>query len=114
MLSIPRWLAITIIIVGGSILLIKAISKFRIKRKECMNKKIIEAAEEGDLVAQVILADMYYHGDKIEKNYEKALELYKLASEQGDEYAQMSVAYMYCNGEVLKWIVKKLFCGIKL
>ncbi|HAG44951.1 MAG TPA: hypothetical protein DCL31_18540, partial [Clostridium sp.] len=64
MLSIPRWLAITIIIVGGSILLIKAISKFRIKRKEYMNKKIIEAAEEGDLVAQVILADMYYHGDK--------------------------------------------------
>ena len=71
MLSIPRWLAITIVVIGSSILLIKAISKFIIKRKGCMNKKITEAAEEGDLVAQVILADMYYHGEKIEKDYEK-------------------------------------------
>ena len=59
-----------------------------------MNKKLLKAAEEGDLVAQVILADMYYHGEKIEKDYEKALNLYKLASEQGDEYAQISSLYV--------------------
>ena len=33
MLSIPRWLAITIVVIGSSILLIKAISKFIIKEK---------------------------------------------------------------------------------
>ena len=44
------------------------------------------------------LAYMYYHGLGVEKNYQKAIELYTWAIEKGCEYSMNNLALMYENG----------------
>lgn len=41
---------------------------------------------------------MYNNGESVKRNYEKAVELYTLASEQGYVIAQNSLGFMYANG----------------
>ena len=40
-------------------------------------------AEQGDATAKIQLGNMYEHGQGVEQDYKKAVELYTQASEQG-------------------------------
>ena len=63
------------------------------------NIKILEPyIEKGNSVAMYLLAQMYETGDVIEKNEQKAFELY-LKSAQKNPDAQFAVANMYLKGK---------------
>ncbi len=73
-----------------------------------------KAAKQGFSDAQYNLANMYYNGKGVEKNYQTAVKWYKKAAEQGDADAQTNLGYMYQNGEgveksyatAVKWYTK--------
>ena len=54
---------------------------------------------------------MYEEGDGVEKDFEKAVKLYRLAADQGHTMAQGNLGWMYTNGngveedldEAAKW-----------
>ena len=61
-------------------------------------EKIQALADGGNLHAQKLLGDYYFDGlGNIERDYEKALEIYTKAGEAGDAAAQARVGYMYQN-----------------
>lgn len=70
-----------------------------------MNKNLIEQcnklAQKEDADAQFKLALMYYKGEGVSENKEKAVEWLKKSAEQGHGRAQNKLAYMYYNGEVV-------------
>jgi len=47
--------------------------------------ELTDMAEHGYLDAQIILADWYYNGSQVEKNYAVAATYYELAAGQGHE-----------------------------
>jgi TPR repeat protein len=55
-------------------------------------------AQEGDAEAQYKLGKMYYDGEGVTKNYQKAVEWLRKAAGQGLDKAQNSLGYMYANG----------------
>ncbi len=57
-----------------------------------------ELANKGDVNAINSLAEMYYDGNGVDKNYEKAIEWYSKAAEQGFAPAQHSMGWMYEKG----------------
>ena len=57
-------------------------------------------ADSGDAQAQYELAIVYALGRGVDKDMQKALELYKKASEQGHRDAALTVSEMYLNGDV--------------
>lgn len=57
---------------------------------------------EQEIYAQNELGDMYYKGDGVEKNYQKAFDLYTKAAKQGNPRAQFNLALMYLRGEGTK------------
>ena len=59
-------------------------------------------AEQGDKDAQFNLAFMYYNGDGVEENTEKALYWLTQAAEQGGSIAQYGLSRMYDEGEGVK------------
>lgn len=59
----------------------------------------LQAAEQGDSAAQVRLANCYYNGEGVNKNYPEAVKWYKKAAEQGDVYAQYKFGRCYDFGE---------------
>lgn len=61
--------------------------------------EIKRKAELGDVDAQLELADCLFDGDGIEKNEDKAIELYKAAAEKGNSVAQFELAGIYEEGE---------------
>ena len=56
-------------------------------------------AEQGNALAQYLLANMYYRGDGMPRDYVAAASWYRKAAEQGGEDAQNSLGNMYLNGE---------------
>lgn len=64
--------------------------------------EMTEMAEHGYLDAQIILADWYYNGNEVEKNYAAAADYYQLAAEQGHERAQCILGGMYFLGKGVK------------
>lgn len=54
-----------------------------------------KTAKAGDADAQFSLADMYYYGDGIRKNYAKAFSWYQKAAEAGNVDAQYNLGFMY-------------------
>ena len=58
-----------------------------------------QLAKGGDLDSMYNLGHLYY----VDKDYQKALEWFKLAAEQGDTKAQDGLGHLYYNG----WGVKK-------
>ena len=57
------------------------------------------AANQGHAYAKYNLGTMYYGGEGVRQDYQKALELYQLAANQGDVDAQYNLGYMYDNGK---------------
>ena len=56
-------------------------------------------ADKGNAVAQFKLANMYYNGIGVAKNYKEALKLYRLSAEQGHTSSQSNLATMYYKGD---------------
>lgn len=61
--------------------------------------EMTEMAEHGYLDAQIILADWYYNGREVKKNYSEAANYYELAAEQGHTRAQCILGGMYYLGK---------------
>lgn len=55
-------------------------------------------AEQGDGIAQGMLAVLYKNGDGIKQDYFEAIKWYKKSAEQGVRIAQYDLAGMYING----------------
>ena len=56
-------------------------------------------ASKGDANAQNNLGVIYYFGEGVPQDYEKAVEWYSKAAEQGFAPAQSNLGYMYSDGE---------------
>ena len=54
--------------------------------------------ESTDLVLQTQWAQRYEHGEGLERNYDRAIQLYCSAAWDGDVYAQYQLGWMYANG----------------
>jgi len=61
-----------------------------------------KAAANGNTAAMNNLANMYYHGHSVPRDYKKAYDLYFKAASFGDYIAQFNLAMMYYNGEYVK------------
>ncbi|MEG1669098.1 tetratricopeptide repeat protein [Chryseobacterium sp.] len=74
----------------------------------------INAAEQGDAIAQCQLGDMYRDGNGVTQDYVEAVKWYTKSAEQGNADAQNRVGCRYYNGngvtqdyvEAAKWFVK--------
>lgn len=55
----------------------------------------IALAERIDAYSQALLGDRYYYGEKVEQNYEKALEWFKKAALQGEPLSQYNLGGCY-------------------
>ncbi|WP_455203516.1 caspase family protein [Kaarinaea lacus] len=62
-------------------------------------KNFLEAAEQGDSNAQVLVGYMYQEGQGVRQDYDKALMWYRKAVKQGNAYAQNSLGVMYDLGK---------------
>lgn len=60
--------------------------------------EIESLAEREDIIAQVVLGDMYRLGHGVGQDYSKAVEWYKKAAEQGYADAQYNLGVMYRDG----------------
>lgn len=77
-------------------------------------KELMEAAEQGDVIAQYNLAVSYQEGEGVEENPELAFKWFLKAAEQGDSDAQYQVATCYRMGEgvaenkneSINWLIK--------
>jgi len=69
-----------------------------------------QAASDGDLEAQVVLADLLFEGLGISYDEEEALRLYQEAAEQGYAKAQYRVAFIFVTkkeySEAVVWLSK--------
>ena len=61
--------------------------------------KVIEKAEAGDKIFQSCLGTMYYKGDGVSIDYEKAFYWIKKAAAQEHVNAMYNLGYMYWSGE---------------
>ena len=61
--------------------------------------KVIEKAEAGDKIFQSCLGTMYYKGDGVSIDYEKAFYWIKKAAAQEHINAMYNLGYMYWSGE---------------
>ena len=60
---------------------------------------LLQAANQGDVIAQYNLGALYDSGEEVPQDYIQAFKWYKLAAEQGDESAQYNIATMYDEGQ---------------
>lgn len=58
-----------------------------------------QAAEQGDAVAQTLLAGMYVTGQGVARNYAEAAKWYRKAADQGNAEAQYNLGTMHANGQ---------------
>ncbi len=56
-------------------------------------------AHEGDVDSQYNLGIIYYHGEGVPRDFEKALAWFRKAAEQDDPDAQYNLGFMYGRGE---------------
>ena len=76
-------------------------------RRFYMINDLIFKAQQGDAQAQFELARCYYNGDKIEQDYQKALDWFKKSAEQGHAEAQFEFGLCYYDGCLVKQDAKK-------
>ena len=59
---------------------------------------IFQKANQGNVEAQFNLGTIYYQGNGIPQDYEKALHWYLKAAAQGHPHAQLGLGTLYANG----------------
>ena len=57
-----------------------------------------EDAENGDVVAQLVVGHCYYMGNNVHRSFRLAKEWFSVAAQQGDPVGQCNLAYMYEMG----------------
>lgn len=62
-------------------------------------KKLEEATKKGDEKSQFQTAYCYYYGDKVDKDFKKAFDLWKDLADKGNKSAQKNIGEMYFDGE---------------
>jgi TPR repeat protein len=62
-------------------------------------EELIPAGEAGDVRAQTNLGAIYYYGEGIATNFDKAFRWYHAAALQGDVDAQIGLAVLYIHGQ---------------
>ena len=62
-------------------------------------EKYIDAANQGDSVAQNAIGICYETGDGVEKSYEEAARWYRKAADKGYSFAQTNLGVLYVNGK---------------
>lgn len=80
-----------------------------------------QLAEKGMARAQVVLAQLYYHGNGVEKDEKKSAEWYRKAAEQGHGNSCFNLAILYERGigvtkdlnEALSWAEKAKAAGVE-
>ncbi|MEO6148079.1 MAG: tetratricopeptide repeat protein [Sulfuriferula sp.] len=61
-------------------------------------KKLLEAAQGGDVAAQYNLGVMYFEGKDAPQDYLEAAKWYGAAADQGDRQAQFNLGLMFYQG----------------
>jgi len=74
----------------------------------------LSSAQEGNVQAQMIVADFYNRGNFIEKNVEQSFKYFKMAADSGNPIAQFKVAVMYENGTGVEKNVENSFKYFKM
>ena len=64
-------------------------------------------ASIGNEKAQMKLAQMYMHGQGVERDVEKAVAWYSLAAEQDLAFAQRKLARLYLDGDIVEQDIRK-------
>ena len=62
-------------------------------------EELEKLANQGDAKAQFNLGLLYYDGDEVSQNYNKAFYWFGKAAEQGDVGAQLYLGFMYYAGD---------------
>ena len=60
------------------------------------------SANQGYTEAQYKIGLMYYKGQVVKKNFQKAFDWYSLAAEQGEMMAQSNLGHLYANEQTGK------------
>jgi hypothetical protein len=58
-----------------------------------------QAAEQGDIDAQLSLGNAYHFGQGVSQDYAQAVSWYRQAADQGDADAQHNLGYAYATGD---------------
>jgi TPR repeat protein len=72
------------------------------------------AAKQGDVKTQFILAEKYFYGSGMERDYKTAFDLYEKTAKKGSLTACYKLGYLYCSGlgvepnetKGLEWFIK--------
>ncbi|MEH6388195.1 MAG: tetratricopeptide repeat protein [Pseudomonas profundi] len=72
------------------------------------------AADEGDMQAQFEMGDLYYQGERIERDLDTALEWFEEASVQGHPAAQYRLGLMHYQGEGVERNLPQAYIILKM
>lgn len=72
------------------------------------------AAEEGDMQAQFEMGDLYYQGERIERDLDTALAWFEEASVQGHPAAQYRLGLMHYQGEGVERNLPQAYIILKM
>lgn len=81
---------------------LKGVEARAAKKYSVAFKLLSEEAAKGDALAKAELGYMYFNGQGISKNMEKALSLIRQAAEQGQDVAQNEMGYLYGTGKEVR------------
>lgn len=72
------------------------------------------AADEGDMKAQYELGQLYYSGERVERDYAAALQWLEQASVQGEPRAQYRLGMMHFKGEGVQRNLSQAYIILKM
>ena len=71
--------------------------------------KVQKLADDNSAKAQYMLGDLYYDGEFVKQDYEKAFHYFSLSANQGDSEAQYMLGELYYVGEFVKQDYERAF-----
>lgn len=74
----------------------------------------VSAADEGDMKAQFELGQLYYNGERVERDYTTALQWLEQASVQGEPRAQYRLGMMHFKGEGVQRNLPQAYIILKM
>lgn len=94
--------------------LVEAIEAYDNKQYKIAMKALKPIAEIGDSEAQYLVGAMYYYGNGVRKNINKAVKWYKLSAEQSHPKSQYSLGNKYRKGQGVRKDLSKAISLYKL